>query len=85
MWLSGTAQNDGIVGTGAVRADDENLARLLAALASKVLALPDIRLQAEGSWVKVSGLMPYSELIDAASVVLDPERVETGANSAVGP
>ena len=74
MWLSGTAQRDGIVAAGALRAEDPNLARLLAALAAKILALPDVRLQADGAWVRLSGLIRYDELIKAARLMLDPER-----------
>ena len=85
VWLTGTAVSDGIVVSGALRTEDRNLARLLAALAGKILTFQDVRLQADGAWVRLSGLMRYDELIDGARVMLDPERLDPRVPVEAGP
>jgi hypothetical protein len=85
VWLTGTAVSDGIAVSGALRTEDRNLARLLAALAGKILTFQDVRLQADGAWVRLSGLMRYDELIDGARVMLDPERLDPRVPVEAGP
>ena len=75
VWLAGTASADGLVIAGAMRTVDRNLARLLAAFASGQLTLAEVRLRADGTWVRVAGLMRQEELMDVARAMLDLETL----------
>ncbi len=71
VWVAGNAAGDGLALSGALSTGDPNLARLLAALAGRIPALADVRLQADGAWVRLAGLMRYEQIIGVASVMLD--------------
>jgi hypothetical protein len=75
VWLAGTASADGLVIAGAMRTVDRNLARLLAAFAGGQLTLADVRLRADGTWVRLAGLMRHDELMAAARAMLNLEEL----------
>ena len=75
VWLAGTVSDEGLVISGAMRTVDRNLARLLAAFASGQLTLADVRLRADGSWVRLAGLMRHEELMAVARAMLDLETL----------
>ncbi|MCY4375076.1 MAG: hypothetical protein OXC31_15045 [Spirochaetaceae bacterium] len=85
VWLSGTASADGLVIAGAMRTVDRNLARLLAAFASGQLTLADVRLRADGTWVRLAGLMRHDELMDVARAMLNLEELGPAGGSEGGP
>lgn len=75
VWLTGTASDEGLVVFGAMRTVDRNLARLLAAFAAGQLTLADVRLRADGAWVRLAGLMRHDELIAVARAMLNLETL----------
>ncbi len=85
VWLAGTASADGLVIAGAMRTVDPNLARLLAAFASGQLTLADVRLRADGTWVRLAGLMRHDELTAVARTMLNLEELGPVGGSERGP
>ena len=81
VWLAGTASADGLVIAGAMRTVDRNLARLLAAFATGQLTLADVRLRADGTWVRLSGLMRHDELLDVARAMVNLEELGPAGGS----
>lgn len=83
-WVAGTAERDGLRLSGALDTPHAGLARVLAAAAGGSPALAGVRLQADGTWVRLDGLMRFERVIDAARAMLDPQgpdREENGAEA----
>lgn len=82
-WVAGTAAPEGLRLSGALRTPHAGLARVLAAAAGRSPALTGVDLQADGTWVRLDGLMPFERMIDVAGVVLDLQQegaAEAGAS-----
>lgn len=72
-WVAGTAAADGLQFVGALRAPHEGVARVLAAVAGGSPVLTGVRLQADGVWVRLDGLMPFERMVDVAGILLNPQ------------
>lgn len=75
-WVAGTAERDGLRLSGALDTPHAGLARVLAAAAGGSPALAGVRLQADGTWVRLDGLMRFERVIDAARIMLDPPGLD---------
>lgn len=72
-WVAGAAERDGLRLSGALDTPHAGLARVLAAAAGRSPALAGVRMQADGTWVRLDGLMRYERVIDVARTMIDPQ------------
>lgn len=74
LWLFGAAADGGLDLSAEVGTGDKGVARILEVFGGRAPALEELRLQAQGTALTLSGLMPYDQLIGVALLVLGPAR-----------